>query len=198
MPGTTWVRPALPIRRLAIGAAAGLAFGLALSLREGGPGPLVTGVVLTVLNVVLVARALGRLDPARRGPATGRTVTPPEEVTGEGVVRRWAAAGSVPCAIGRANAAAGLAVLSVGPGWFTLRLRPRGLAWFLFGAEAVRGAAAAGVEAFPVRGRLGNEGVGLKPPGQPESYLWVKQREQVLAALAEGGFAVAWEERRTA
>ncbi|MGA7671710.1 MAG: hypothetical protein WBW04_14880 [Nitrolancea sp.] len=188
----------LQIAMLIAGSAGTLVVGVVLTVTQGSPIWLVLAVAASIVNVVLVSISRRRLDPDGTGEATGRMLTPPPlappaMATINGLRRVGVA--NVPTSLGRMNYP--LAVLELDGERVTIRLRPASILGFL-GVSALELGATTDVDAFPVRGRLGASGIGLKPPRQPVHYFWTGQRETILAALTRAGISASWQERRPA
>ncbi len=186
----------LQIAVLVAGSAGTLVVGVILTARQGSPIWLLLAVTAITVNIVLVSISRRRLDPAGIGEPTGSVLTPPPPappaVATINSPRRVGVA-NVPGSLGRMNYP--FAVLESDGERVTLRLRPAFILGF-FGVRALDLGATEDVEAFPVRGRLGASGIGLKPPSQPVHYFWTGQRGAILEALARVGVNASWQERR--
>jgi hypothetical protein len=85
----------------------------------------------------------------------------------------------------------------LGPSSLKLGIRPKLLAG-MFGVSSLTVPRSDDVEVFPVRGRLGTRGVGVRRNGAAPVYFWTSQPEEVLQALASADWPVSWDERRYA
>jgi hypothetical protein len=134
------------------------------------------------------------VGPAGVGGPTGRTLVPQPTLAAATPAGAWGGGAELPWLYDRIHAAAPLAVLELTGSSVTVRVRPRLLAR---GLQASVTLEPAGVEAiFPIKTRLaGYEGIGLLRTGGSVTYFWSSRREELLSALAAGGFPVGWEER---
>ena len=94
--------------------------------------------------------------------------------------------------MGRLNATWPFATLELSGASLKLAIVPGRL----FGVKPLSAGPSAVALAFPVRGRFGAVGIAIRPPAFPDSYFWTHRQTEVLAALAEAGFPVSWEEQR--
>jgi hypothetical protein len=176
------------------GSVGALALGVVLTATSGSPVWMVVAVASIITDITIVAIARRRLDPDRVGEPTGRVLSPPAPAPpGVGMVggSHWVGGANVPGSLGRTYATYPMAVLEIDGGHVVLRLRPALLSGF-FGSEALQLAATRDAAAFPVRGRRGAKGIGLKPPEQPIHYFWTGQRHAILEALARTGMNTSW------
>jgi hypothetical protein len=192
------VPPGRPIALLAAGCVLALGVGAFLTVRTQSPLFLIAAMATTIANAAMVVLGRRRLRRSRPGSRTGRTlvasVSSPDEPS---AASRWVGGANLPGTFGRTNATKPLAVLDLGPSSLTLGVRPKLLAG-MFGVSSITVPRSDDVEVFPVRGRLGTRGVGVRRDGAAPVYFWTSQPEEVLQALASADWPVSWDERRFA
>jgi hypothetical protein len=169
-----------------------------MTVRTQSPLFLVAAMVTTIANAAMVVLGRWRLRRSRPGSRTGRTLVPsvssPDEPS---AATRWVGGANLPGWRGRLNATTPLAVLDLGPSSIKLGIRPKLLAG-MFRVSSITVTRSDDVEVFPVRGRLGTRGVGVRRNGAAPVYFWTTQPEEVLQALASADWPVSWDERRFA
>ncbi|MGZ6969152.1 MAG: hypothetical protein ACXVIM_04335 [Acidimicrobiia bacterium] len=156
---------------------------------EGAAGVVAVAALLGYVCFFAARRLV--LGPSGVGEPTGRTLVP---VTVPSATAQWGGGAELPWLYDRMHAASPLAVLELSGSSVTIRMRPRLLA---LGLRAIVTLRAEAVEAvFPIKTPMfGYEGIGLRPLGQPVTYFWTSDREQLLTRLRAEGFPVGWEER---
>lgn len=181
----------------AVGALVGL--GLLLDGRVGlGLFFLVGPPAMSVVNLLVVGQSVARQQngaPRRRGAPTGRTLAPaPLGPVGGGA--SWTGGANVATDLGRMNASAPLAVLSMTGDSLALHLRPK-LVGRLFGARPLVWHVDEVLAVYPVRGRLLkiSGGIAVESSTAPLAYFWTRRADEVLPVLAGHGLPVDWIER---
>jgi hypothetical protein len=192
------VPPGRPIALLAAGCVLALGVGAFMTVRTQSPLFLVAAMAMTIANAAMVVLGRWRLRRSRPGSRTGMTlvasVSSPDEPS---AATRWVGGANLPGTFGRTNATKPLAVLDLGPSSLKLGIRPKLLAG-MFGVSSATVPRSDDVEVFPVRGRLGTRGVGVRRNGAAPVYFWTSQPEEVLQTLASADWPVSWDERRFA
>ena len=192
------VSPGRPIALLAAGCVLALGVGAFLTVRTQSPFFLVVAMVTTIANAAMVVLGRWRLRRSRPGSRTGRTLVPSvSSPDGPSAATRWVGGANLSGTRGRTNATTPLAVLDLGPSSIKLGIRPKLLAG-IFRVSSITVTRSDDVEVFPVRGRLGTRGVGVRRNGAAPVYFWTTQPEEVLQALASADWPVSWDERRFA
>ena len=179
---------------LLAGSVGGLAISALLAASSGSVLWLVLGPVAVVANITLVASSRRRATREHEPEFTGHTVAPAAGRQEDGTPRSWTGGANMVGALGRMNATSPLAVLTVSIDALSLRLRPAPVA-AVFGVERLDTARQSVHEVFPASGRMRASGVGIVVGDDPVAYFWTTDREGVLAALAQYGYPVSWQER---
>lgn len=167
-----------------------------MTVRTQSPRFLVAAMATTITNAALVVLGRWRFRRSRPGSQTGRTLVASVSSSDEpSAASRWIGGANLPGAFGRTNATKPLAVLELEPSSLKLRVRPKLLAG-MFGASSMTVPRSDDVEVFPVRGRLGTRGVGVRGNETAPARFWTSQPEEVLHAHASADWPVSWDERR--
>jgi hypothetical protein len=134
-----------------------------------------------------------RIQPYASDMAEGDASAPSGSTADARSRMRWVGSASAPGALGYVDIGILLAVMEVGAGVLSIRVRPA-LIRMMFGIQNLQTVPDLRTEIFPAH-KFGQAGIEVRREGKPSYYFWTDRRSDLLAALTASGFRVSTEEQ---